>query len=79
MIGIRKRLSLSISPGSLLTICKSFVHPHLDYADIIYDKPGNVNFESKLERVQYNIIRKRTIIGPSVLSQGPIRTVYMQN
>ena len=45
----------------------------------IYDKPGNVNFESKLERVQYNIIRKRTIIGPSVLSQGPIRTVYMQN
>ena len=22
--------------------------------DIIYDKPGNVKFESKLERVQYN-------------------------
>ena len=31
-----------------------FVHPHLDYADIIHDKPGNVNFELKLERVQYN-------------------------
>ena len=27
---------------------------HLDYADIIYDKPGNVSFESKLERVQCN-------------------------
>ena len=31
-----------------------FVRPHLDYADRIYGKPGNVNFESKLERVQYN-------------------------
>ena len=38
----------------LLTICKSFVCPHLDYTDTIYDKPSNVNFESKLERVQYN-------------------------
>ena len=28
--------------------------PHLDYADTIYDKSGNVTFESKLERVQYN-------------------------
>ena len=31
-----------------------FVRPHLDYADIIYDKTGNVNSQSKLERVQYN-------------------------
>ena len=36
MIGIRKRLPLSFSRGSLLTIYKSFVCPH--YADIIYDK-----------------------------------------
>ena len=54
MIGIVKRLSLSFSRNGLLTIYKSFVHPHLDYADIIYDKPGNVKFESKLERVEYN-------------------------
>ena len=51
--GIMKRLSLSISRDSLLTIYKAFVCPHLDYADIIYDKLGNVNFKSKLERVQY--------------------------
>ena len=37
--GIIKRLSLSISRDSLLTIYKAFVCPHLDYADIIYDKP----------------------------------------
>ena len=54
MIGIMKRLLLSISRDSLLTIYKSFVRSHLDYADIMYEKPGNVNFESKLERVQYN-------------------------
>ena len=41
--------------NGLLTIYKSFVHPHLDYADIIYDKPANVKFESKLEIVQYNV------------------------
>ena len=54
MIGIMKRLLLSISRDSLLTIYKSFVRSHLDYADVMYEKPGNVNFESKLERVQYN-------------------------
>ena len=54
MMGMMKRLSLIISRDSLLTIYKSFVRPHLDYADIIYGKPGNVNFESKLERVQCN-------------------------
>ena len=47
-----KRLSLSISRKSLLIIYKTFVRPHLGYADIMYDKPGNANFESKLETVQ---------------------------
>ena len=54
IIGIMKRLSLSISRDSLPTIYKMFACPHLDYADIIYHKPCNVNFESKLKRVQYN-------------------------
>ena len=54
MIGIMKRLSLSFSSDSLLTINKSFVRPHLDYADLIYDKLYSAIFESKLERVQYN-------------------------
>ena len=54
MIGIMKRLPLSFSRNSLLTINKSFVRPHLDYAYIIYDKLYNAIFESRLERVQYN-------------------------
>ena len=39
---------------SLITIYKSFVRPHLDYGDIIYDQPNNESFCNKIERVQYN-------------------------
>ena len=34
-------------------IYKSFIRPHLDYGDILYDKPENENFQNKLEKVQY--------------------------
>ena len=32
-------LSFHFPSKSLLTICKSFVRPHLDYTDIISDNP----------------------------------------
>ena len=41
---------------SLLTVCKSFIRPHLDYGDIIYDIPGNESFYQKLASVQYNAV-----------------------
>ena len=34
-----KKLSLTASRNSLLTICKAFVKPILDYTDMNYDKP----------------------------------------
>ena len=37
-----------------MTIYKSFIRPHLDYGDIIYDQPDNENFCQKLESFQYN-------------------------
>ena len=49
-----KKLSLTLSRNSLLTIYKTFVRPILDYADIIYDKPLTESFKDKLEMVQYN-------------------------
>ena len=49
-----KKLSLTLSKNSLLTIYKTFVRPILDYADIIYDKPLTDSFKDKLEMVQYN-------------------------
>ena len=53
IVGIMKRLSLTLSRKSLLTIYKSFVRPVLDYADINYDKPFNESFKRKIEMVQY--------------------------
>ena len=53
MIGIIKRLSVSVPRKALLTIYKSFVRPHLDYGDILSDKPENQNSRNKLEKVQY--------------------------
>ena len=49
-----RRLSVTLSRKSLLTIYKSFVRPLLDYADIVYYKPCNATFKEKLEAVQYN-------------------------
>ena len=53
MIGPIRRLSVNLPRNALLTIYKSFIRPHLDYGDILYDKPNNENFQSKIEKVQY--------------------------
>ena len=52
---------------ALLTICKLFIRPHLDYGDIIYDKAFNESFHAKLESLQYNatLAITRTIRGSS--------------
>ena len=44
-----KKLSLFLSRKTLLTIYKSSVRPNLDYADIIYEKPFNESFKTKIE------------------------------
>ena len=41
---------------ALLTICKCFTRPHLDYGDIIYDHAYILPFYQKLESVQYNVV-----------------------
>ena len=53
IIGIMKKLYLFLSRKTLLTIYKPFVTPNLDYADIIYDKPFNESFKTKIEMIQY--------------------------
>ena len=53
LIGLMKRLSVHFPRSALLTIYKSFLRPHLDYGDILYDKPNNENFQNKIEQVQY--------------------------
>ena len=39
---------------SLVTIYKSFVRPHLDYGDIIFNQVFNKSFHDNLESIQYN-------------------------
>ena len=52
--GIIKKLSNVLPRKSLITIYKSFVRPHLDYGDLIYDQPNNESFCHQIESVQYN-------------------------
>ena len=53
-IGSIKKLFLILPRAGLLTIFKAFVRPHLDYADIICDQPGNKSFKDWVEKIQYN-------------------------
>ena len=38
----------------LLTIYKSFIRPHFDYGDVIYDQAYTALFHQKIESVRYN-------------------------
>ena len=49
-----KKMSLTLSRNSLLTIYKTFIRPILDYTDIIYETPLTESFKDKLEIVQCN-------------------------
>ena len=40
-ISVIKKVNVTLPRSSLLTICKSFTRPHLDYGDVIYDQPNN--------------------------------------
>ena len=48
-IGIIRKLENVLPRSALITIYKSFIRPHLDYGDIIYDKAFNESFPTKLE------------------------------
>ena len=49
-----EKLTNNLPKIALLTLYKSFVRPHLDYGDIIYDQPKNESFCNKFETVPCN-------------------------
>ena len=51
-VGKIKRLRHILRRDSLVTIYESFISPHLDYGDIIYDQPNNDSFSDKKEQLQ---------------------------
>ena len=53
IIGFIKKLSIHLLREALLRIYKSFVRPHLDYGDLIFDKPNNESFKSRIKYIQY--------------------------
>ena len=53
-IGVICKLPHVLRRQSLIAIHKSFIQPHLDYGDIIYDQSNNESFCKVIERVQYN-------------------------
>ena len=54
MITLLRKFQHILLRHSLLTIYKTFIRPHLDYGDVIYDKVFNQSFHKKLESIQYN-------------------------
>ena len=55
-IGLLRKLQKILTRAPLLTIYKSFIRPHLDYGDIIYDKAYNSSFHQNVEKIQYNSV-----------------------
>ena len=52
-IGLLRKLQNILPREPLLIIYKSFVRPHLDYGDVIYDQHYNNSFHQKLESILY--------------------------
>ena len=50
---LNKIKSFILSRKLLLTIYKSFIRPHLDYGDIVYDQSYNTSLHQRLESLQY--------------------------
>ena len=53
-IRLLRKLQTLLPRAPLITIYKSFIRPHLDYGDMIYDQTFNMSFQQKVETIQYN-------------------------
>ena len=53
-IGLLRKFHLILPRHSLITIYNTFIRPHLDYGDVIYDHAFNESFHQRLESIQYN-------------------------
>ena len=47
-----EKTSVNLPRSALIKNCKSFIRPHLEHDDILYDKPDNENFQNT-KKVQY--------------------------
>ena len=54
-IGLLRKFQPSLPRKSLVTICKSFISPHLNYGDVVYDRASKESFHQSLEHLQYSV------------------------
>ena len=54
-IGLLRKLPKCLPRRSLVTIYKSFIRPHLDCGDVIFDQAYKKSFHESLESLQYNV------------------------
>ena len=43
-------IPVNVQRKAIQTLNKSFIRPHVDYGDILYDKPENESFLNKSEK-----------------------------
>ena len=60
VVGLLRKLSALLPRQNLFTIYKSFIRPHLDYGDVIYDQPHNESLTNRIESVQYKAVLAMT-------------------
>ena len=53
-IDLLRKFQQSLPRQSLITIYKSFIRPHLDCGDVVYDRAFNESFHKNLESIKYN-------------------------
>ena len=53
-VGLPRKFQPVLPRSSLVTICKTFIGSHFDYADVVYDQSYESSFHKKLESIQYN-------------------------
>ena len=59
-INLLRKLNLSLPRSALLVIYKSFIRPHLDYGDIVYDQPNKSSLSENIESLRYNAALAKT-------------------
>ena len=52
-IGLLRKLYYFVPRDTLLSIYKSYIRPHLDYADVIYDQPQNMSFSDRRDKMNF--------------------------
>ena len=53
-IGLLWKFQQVLPKPSLITIYKSFIRPHLDYVDVIFNHAFNKYFHQRLKSIQFN-------------------------